>query len=94
MKCSVRPFLTESEHSQGSQVYRIACRWCPHCFPPPHKIRDVGTVFLGQEFDALQELNLDTNLLVEVAGELRGYWESGGAGTGGSHAHRLRCHVG
>ena len=46
----------------------------------------MGTVFLGQEFDALQELNLDTNLLVEVSGELRGYSEGGGRS---SPAHTL-----
>jgi hypothetical protein len=29
----------------------------------------VGNVFLGEEFECLQELNLDSNLLVEVSGE-------------------------
>ncbi|GAX73782.1 hypothetical protein CEUSTIGMA_g1233.t1 [Chlamydomonas eustigma] len=32
------------------------------------RIRDVGTVFLAEEFEALQELNLDGNLLVEASG--------------------------
>lgn len=29
----------------------------------------VGNVFLGQEFEALQELNLDSNMLVDVSGK-------------------------
>jgi hypothetical protein len=37
------------------------------------QIRDVGTVFLGGDFErSLQELTLDGNLLVDVSGELVG----------------------
>lgn len=32
------------------------------------QVRDVGSVFLTGELDSLQELNLDSNLLVEVSG--------------------------
>lgn len=32
------------------------------------QVRDVGSVFLGEEFESLQELNLDGNVLVEVSG--------------------------
>lgn len=38
---------------------------------PALQVRDVGSVFLGSEFEALQELNMDCNALVEVSGEFR-----------------------
>lgn len=37
------------------------------------KIRDVGSAFLGEEFSGLQELCLDSNLLVDVSGEVLGH---------------------
>lgn len=33
------------------------------------QVRDVGGVFLRDELESLQELNLDGNMLVEVSGE-------------------------
>lgn len=40
--------------------------------PPPFtmllQVRDVGSVFLGPEFESLQELHLDSNMLVDISG--------------------------
>ena len=44
------------------------------------RLRDVGGVFLGEEFECLQELNLDSNSLVEVSGEYGSVWKRGGRG--------------
>lgn len=76
-KCKHCSCLEPQHYYQGRQGRRqagLACScmslahmgWCPLTTV---QVRDVGTVFLGDEFESLQELCLDNNLLVDVSGK-------------------------